>query len=164
MIASGSEASYDDGASGEDEDVEKCLGFSTKESSLLTKAEKKPLPRENEGIFTSLCERKMGSEFSAAPSYAVASLRSFTGLIKQSSRRLEITAPHSGIGNGGRPLLLLAPTMPSLAKYVEGAWETPLTAYIPLTKVVGEWPQENPRLEDALAAYLVPGSSSWPSS
>lgn len=56
--------------------------------------------------------------------------------------------------------------MPSLARYVEGAWETPLTArapvkaYIPFTKVDGERLQEISRLE---AAHLVPGSSSWPS-
>lgn len=69
-----------------------------------------------------------------------------------------------------RAAVLLAPAIPSLAKYVEVAWEAPLKArapvkaYIPFTRVDGARPQDIPRLEDALAAYLVPGSSSWPSS
>ena len=40
-LASGSEASYDDGAPREDEDVGKCLDFSPEKSTLLTKIEKK---------------------------------------------------------------------------------------------------------------------------
>lgn len=119
----------------------------------------------------------MGSEFSAAPSFAVASLRSdFTGLIERAASRLDIPLPPTpsvpDLMVGGpysrprRATVLLAPTMPSLARYVEGAWETPLTArapvkaYIPFTKVDGERLQEISRLE---AAHLVPGSSSWPS-
>ena len=124
----------------------------------------------------------MGSELSAAPSYAVASLRSdWTGLIERAASRLEITLPlipsisevdlmvGGHYSRPGRAAVLLAPTVPSLAKYVEGAWETPLTArapvkaYIPFTNVDGGQPHEIPRLEAAFAAYLVPGSSSWPS-
>lgn len=182
MIASDSEASFDDGASKEEEDVGKCLGSPLKESSQPTDVERTPLPREREGIFSSYGEEEMGSEFSAAPSFAVASLRSdFTGLIERAASRLDIplpptpSVPDVDLMVGGpysrprRATVLLAPTMPSLARYVEGAWETPLTArapvkaYIPFTKVDGERLQEMPRLEAALAAYLVPGSSSWPS-
>lgn len=182
MMASDSEASYDDSASREDEDVGKCLDYSQIKSSLPTEAEENPLPRESEVIFSSLGEDETGSEFSAAPSYAVASLRSdFTGLIERAASRLGVTLPpipsvsEVDLMVGGpysrprRAAVLLAPTMPSLAKYVEGAWETPLTArapvkaYIPFTNVARQRPQEIPKLEAALAAYLVPGSSSWPS-
>lgn len=35
--------------------------------------------------------------------------------------------------------------------------------YTPFTRVDGRRPQGIPRLEDTMAAYLVPGMSSWPS-
>ena len=66
--------------------------------------------------------------------------------------------------------LPLAPAMPSLGKFVEGEWGSPLTArepakaYTPFSRVDDRRPQEIRRLADALAAYLVSGLSSWPSS
>lgn len=39
----------------------------------------------------------------------------------------------------------------------------PTKAYTPFTRVDGRRPQWIPRLEDTMAAYLVPGTSSWPS-
>ena len=60
--------------------------FSGEKPSQLTEAEMTPLPKESEGNVTSLGQEETGSEFSAAPSNATASLRSdFTGLIERAT-------------------------------------------------------------------------------
>lgn len=76
VLASASEASSNGAASGDDEDVGRCMDVSPEHSIPLTEFGEKKLPQESARFFSSLGEDEMDSDYSAAPSYVTASLRS----------------------------------------------------------------------------------------